>query len=317
MRLIYLDQNHWIGLARAASGRDSNPSQVAALELVRALRAHGAARFPLSVGHYLETGKRSAGESRNRLGLVMAEISELYTLAPYDKIVDHEIEVALSLELPNRIQVRTFELLGRGVGHAFGQDAQIRMDPSLRARVSGGVARRAEAAAQREFEVTLLAGPASPGDPAPNRFDGRRYGESFATGLIECRRRYQGITDPDLRRRFIRYLSVMDILDEVNGVLRANRVDGEEFLSDDAAPLDRLLDRMRTRQLDLHLRTEFARDPGLTITANDLIDWAQAGVAAMYCDVVVTDAKFASLLNRPGLQKRAKVISSLSALASA
>ena len=150
----------------------------------------------------------------------------------------------------------------------------------------------------------------------PNRFDGRSFGENFARGLIEFRRRYQGITDLDLRRRFIRYMSVIDILDGINAVLRANQIDGNALL-DDVAVLDRLLDRMPTRKLDIHLRTEFARDPNLTITANDLIDWAQAGVAAMYCDVVVTDSKMASILNRPALAKRATVISSLTGLAAA
>jgi hypothetical protein len=317
VRLIYLDQNHWVGLARVANGKDPDPARVATLELVRTLAAQGFARFPLSVGHYLETGSRRVGGSRNRLGTVMTEISQLWTLAPYDKIVDHELEVALALELPNRIEVQPFELLGRGVGHAFAEDAQIRISPSIRSGLPATVVREAEAAVQRVFEVTLLAGPRSAADAAPNRFDGRLFGERFASGLIEFRRRYLSISDLDLRRRFIRYVSVMDILDEVNAVLRANGVDGRDFLAEDVGPLDRLLERMPTRRLDIHLRTEFARDPNLTITANDLIDWAQVGVAAMYCDVVVTDSKIASLLNRPGLVTRATVISSLTELAAA
>ena len=41
MRVIYLDQNHWIGLARIANGKDPDPARIATLDLVRTLVKQG------------------------------------------------------------------------------------------------------------------------------------------------------------------------------------------------------------------------------------------------------------------------------------
>ena len=75
MRTIYLDQTHWIELATAYHGRDTDPALRAVLDFVVTSRETGHARFPLSMAHYVETAKRYDQDSRVRLATVMRDLS--------------------------------------------------------------------------------------------------------------------------------------------------------------------------------------------------------------------------------------------------
>jgi hypothetical protein len=314
--LVYLDQNQWITAARVANGRDSDPARITAHQIIRQLSAAGAAVFPLSVGHYLETQKRSDLPSRRRLGVVMSEISRGWTLAPYDRVVRHELEAVLAIELPGRIRVTDFRLIGKGVGFAFDRESegQIRITEPLRGRVPPAVRDAYERRAQEEFEESVLTGWSSKLQDSPPTYDPRPFGEEFARGLRGFREKWQSVPPgDDLRNRLIRWASLTGVLDELNEVLASNRISPDELLSagTEADVLNRLLDAMPTRRLDMHLQREVVRNPSWPIEGNDLIDWAQVGLAAMYCDVVVTERKMATLLNRPDSPKRAVVISDL------
>jgi len=66
-RIIYLDQNKWIELARAVSGK-ATPELNQVLDILRESKRLGLNVFPLSLGHFIETNKRRDLESRSRLG---------------------------------------------------------------------------------------------------------------------------------------------------------------------------------------------------------------------------------------------------------
>jgi hypothetical protein len=54
VKLVYLDLNQWIGLAKAASAHKDGARYVQALEAARAAKDGGTAMFPLSGTHYME-----------------------------------------------------------------------------------------------------------------------------------------------------------------------------------------------------------------------------------------------------------------------
>jgi hypothetical protein len=66
-RLIYLDQNKWIELARATAGK-ATPQLIQILDLLRESKRQGLNLFPLSLAHFIETNKRRDLKSRSRLG---------------------------------------------------------------------------------------------------------------------------------------------------------------------------------------------------------------------------------------------------------
>jgi hypothetical protein len=155
-RIIYLDQNKWIDLARSAAGPGDDFTP--AVEFVRAARAAGAAVFPLSAAHYIESNKQHDDERFERLGRFMHEISGTVAMAGPVAIVRHEIEMAFLRALPHRIEVQPFSLLGKGVGHAIGMPG---VGPRIHAPVgllTGERRRTLQTQAQAMFEESVLTG---------------------------------------------------------------------------------------------------------------------------------------------------------------
>lgn len=76
MQILFIDQNKWIDLARAASGK---PEGEAYIEIYQALSAAVEAKqvaLPLTISHIIETAKRNDPESRLTLARVQAKLSK-------------------------------------------------------------------------------------------------------------------------------------------------------------------------------------------------------------------------------------------------
>lgn len=84
---------------------------------------------------------------------------------------------------------------------------------------------------QQLFEQSVLSGWSNDLQASPPAYDPRPHGEKFAAHLEDFRKRYLGVTDFDLRERLVRATSILDVWDEVNAVLRENRIDGEELMA--------------------------------------------------------------------------------------
>jgi hypothetical protein len=57
LKVVYLDQNKWIDVAKAFHGKTDDPALKAAFADVRELARQGTVAFPLSWVHYMETAK--------------------------------------------------------------------------------------------------------------------------------------------------------------------------------------------------------------------------------------------------------------------
>ena len=76
MLRVYLDQNKWIDLARAATGHRDGARFVGALASAQADVASGTASFPLDIYRYLETARRADHRSRLDVADLMFELSK-------------------------------------------------------------------------------------------------------------------------------------------------------------------------------------------------------------------------------------------------
>ncbi|MCY3845450.1 MAG: hypothetical protein OXH69_18150 [Acidobacteria bacterium] len=122
MKIVYLDQNHWIELSRAAHGRAVKPGVREVLTAARLATAVGSACFPLSFTHVMETHKNDTPERRIRLAKFMLELSGEMTTADLPTVVRHEAHVALSRALPHRLSPPPpLHYLGRGLSHTAGR----------------------------------------------------------------------------------------------------------------------------------------------------------------------------------------------------
>lgn len=81
-KMVYLDQFQWINLSKAYYQRSDWKRFAAALEDVREAVAQKRAGFPLSDSHVTEMMKHGDLKRRQRLALVMAEISQGWSIAP-------------------------------------------------------------------------------------------------------------------------------------------------------------------------------------------------------------------------------------------
>lgn len=113
MKVVYLDQNKWIDVARAFHGKAVDTDLKAAFADIRRFSQREAAVFPLSWVHYLETAKNKNHERRKRLGTAMWELSRGHTMASYRAIVRFELESALAKRFPGVVP-RDFRLVSRG-----------------------------------------------------------------------------------------------------------------------------------------------------------------------------------------------------------
>ncbi len=95
MLRVYLDQNKWIDLARAATGHKHGERFIEALTAVRAASASSAASFPLDIYRHLETVKRAEDRSRIDVADLIHEISKQHALARPHTLLPAEIDQAL------------------------------------------------------------------------------------------------------------------------------------------------------------------------------------------------------------------------------
>jgi hypothetical protein len=309
-RLIYLDQNKWIELARASNGKaDARLLQI--LEILRESKRLGLNLFPLSLAHFIETNKRQDLDSRSRLGSLMWELSDNWTLAGPKAILQWELDRALSLFLKRRLNERPFLLLGKGMVQASDHlEAGVRLDPAH--VLPENVRLSLEKIADGLVSKSLLTG-RTPWGERPPRPDLTGPATRFCEGLIEARERLAN-ADPDLQRRTGYAQAWYDNRDEIRRALSFHGIDENELLQRGSQGLTEFLDSIPSIRIDMHLRLHWIRNRQLRTKLTDLNDWGYVAVAAAHCDVVVTEKQLADLLNR-GLQKKATVITKLAELA--
>ena len=119
-RLLYLDMNVWIDLARGLKHGDSGWEQIHAR--VNDAVQDGTLIVPLSPAHYLELWHRGDSDSRNDIARLMRDLSDYATVPSAHVVRQEEARIVVANwagEGPRLLIGR--ELLGRGAAHAFGR----------------------------------------------------------------------------------------------------------------------------------------------------------------------------------------------------
>jgi hypothetical protein len=277
----------WIELARIVHGKDASSEALALLNTVQSAVNEGRWVLPLSSVHYVELSRVSNVDRRERLGAVMFDLSRGITLAPTRQIIEHEVEVALGRRWPN-VEVRSFQLLGFGVGHAFG----IELPASWHG--PNGV----------RLERAVLAGDAQWAVSSPG-YRGTEFRENFQKHL-EAMRGTRTLPRTSWEDALCA-ISMIDILDPLNRMAVHHGFDKSLLTALGKAGLAEWLQEMPSRRVDMHLHRQVLKDPTYRPKASDLEDWAALGMACAYCDVVACEKHMAAMLNRDHFRERARV----------
>ncbi|MEU3918967.1 hypothetical protein [Streptomyces sp. NPDC029004] len=307
LRLVYLDLNHWISLAKASTGHRDGDQHQDALTAVRDAAASGAVVFPLSATHYMEMAGIQDPRQRADIASVMEELSGFTTLIDRVIIMRYELETALdavSASVPPRYE--PMPLLNHGVGPAFGRRGRLRIrstdgedvTESHRAEWKDGSAafdaRLSEA--ERQLERAVLQGPSdaevpilvlSGWDPTVARAGAEQRAEQErqqATRLdAEPRWRRGRLRDV----MAVRYLTI-ELMELLNEAFAARGLTIEDVFTSKEAT-GHFVDVMPSADVYVTLTTAAHRNRDKSWEPNDIFDIDALSIAVPYCDIVVTE----------------------------
>lgn len=303
---MYLDQLHWIRLARQHYEVEHDDEIADVLLLARDGVERGLVSFPLSGSHYVEVYRQGDPAKRQRLGAFMAELSRYHAIAPPTIMLRPE-----AFEAVYRLAALTSPVpsipFGFGVAHALGQPP-LRLDAEIDRRMV--IAYGLESVEELR-EYLLLVGPDErlpfegiqlPSlEPSANQLE-------HELGTAQRIREWGHTTDRAHRVVLAQEtMGVPEIAREAamsSGVDFADVMGSRERLTEFvlSLPAKGAITRMR---MTAHANTRFRWAKG------DLNDLAGLGTAAAYCDVVVAENLWGDVLQRNQKHLKARVITKL------
>lgn len=298
-RLVYLDLNHWIYLAQAATGHPQGGSYREALDACRAAKLTGAALFPLSATHYIEMYKIKDPHQRQDIAAVMEELSGFATLVSRSVVMVAEVRAVLDAMVGKDASSEVVNLLGFGWAPALGKRGGLRMRDAEGRDVTYQLsAARIAALAEAELQLerAWLAGP--PDEDLPVLLE-QGYDALAAIKVAQLRAQQEEELrvnlDADSRWRRGRLRDVVaarelwyELLDIVEAALCRRGLAWGDVLGDRES-LRRFMGAMPSTEVAVVLKTTRHRDATLRWSANDINDIDALCLAVAYCDLVVTE----------------------------
>lgn len=305
MLTVYLDQNKWIDLARAETGHPDGAPFVETLAVLKKAVVDGRVRFPLSAAHYYETGKQRDRKKRMELATTMARLAGALRIAPPHTIVPWEIHRALVEVFDLPLAVPDLAVFGDGVAHAFSAPALHYSAPSewhdipLPSEWQDELQRRAGPA----FEAMILASVTPEGMPNEvsiamrdlKRLTDDRFvrGQEQVAAAVKQHGRHR-LEDIMLATAYTDIR--MPVAVAANGLgLEPEQVGGN---------WRRILEAIPSRWVEMKLRHQRQANPQKVWQGNDLNDVTALAIAVPYCDVVITEKSWASMLSAARVPER-------------
>jgi len=335
-KLVYLDLNHWVSLAKAHTGHREGEQFKDALAACIDAVDRGVAVFPVSDSIYIEVSKIGQYRQRRDLRDVIERVSGYRVVTSRVVVAEHEVEGLLDrLVGPSPDPINAMDYLDWGVARAFGKvggfrikskDTDEDMTDEDRSRHPEGPEAfdRKLARAELELNRKTLDGPTAEEEPQM-RSTGWDPMAAFEVALRRTTQEMEQVerfnADPSWRRGRIRdVIAAREVIIEINDMLwRGLSARGTELEAAFPEPEEtlRAFDSMPSFDVSVSLKTAFHRDPSHRWKPNDIQDIDALSSTVPYCDIVVTDKEAASHLVRTGVADRLQTtaLSSISDLA--
>lgn len=309
LKRVYLDQNHWITLARQHYGKSNDPEIAGVLALAQEAARSGQASFPISAAHYFETYKKGDPGSRQRLGAFMVELSRFQTIADATALLEAEVYSTLAelVQMPSPKHPRPF---GRGVAHALNlPDSFSYFTDKETERLA--IARFGSEGVFEFVERELLVGPS---ERLPSG-GVQRPSDEFSLRQLEferdtAKRLIDEGHSSDLAHRLVLAQETMDLAELLPEAARSLDVDLLSVLHDRDAWTAFMLS-LPAKGAVCRMRMSGHENPNFRWHRGDLMDITALGTASGYCDVVVAEKHWGAILQRHQEHLNAKVTTSL------
>lgn len=326
--LVYLDQNHWISLAKASVGHPQGRPFEEALETCLTAPRGGAATVVLGSAQYFEVLKIDNSRQRLNVAAVMENVSQFRTLLDRATVMKIELGAALDSVLHLEPRGPEAELVGYGVNHAFGLPG-LRDIFRIENRVTGEdvtAGYREEFGAERfdsildhhllEFERWQLRGPKDGAELQKLRSLGFNP-EKVLEGTMarareeqEQRLRLDG-GGPWRRERLPDVVSARELLIEFQTMgpqaIHERGVTLEDVLTSPQAAVA-FMRSMPSTDVAMTLKTGWHRNRDKQWSANDIYDIDAMALAVPYCDIVVLEKACHHVLTTAGMDERMNTI---------
>lgn len=317
---VYLDQNKWIDLAKAAGGHPDGRRFRDVLDIARHGAKTGLVRFPLSSTHYMETARARSGRRRQEVGGLMNELSRQETMAASTDLLPGEIDRACRTRWGLPTNLREVAVFGHGASHAFASLPVVRFHAPPELKVDEETRARIDDHYTKEMEKALVIGPA-----VDYPFEGidpvGQHAEMRERHAQEERELGEMIRSLGFRGERFRDAWTARMLAELNrpiveSMLRAG-LSPENFMELGKEGMSTFLHDLPVASAVFEIRYRRHRNPALRWTANDLNDMHSLATATVHCDVVVTERHAASIIRDARLDERhsTTVLTDLAALA--
>lgn len=310
---IYLDQNKWVDLARAATGHPRGRQFADALTVARASVAAGKVSFPLDMYRYWETSKRRDARSRDDVVDTMLELSKHHTIALPFPLLDREIDLALQRRFGRPEHPRQVQEFGIGMRHIGKRsldwpqldlsdlpDGGASLPHGLTSQLSEIVGQSVEEALLRAGPETHRARGCADSDHA-QRFV--KFETKVATTIAT-----NGLTG-DAIDVAVRATDFGDIRPAVTDALGGIGMTYEEFMDGiTIGELMSFIDDLPSRYVTNVMRSAKHRQTQQKWEPNDFADIVALPVAAVYCDVVVTEKQWVHRIRQGKVDRRYNTI---------
>lgn len=308
MPRVYLDLNKWVDLARAFAGHPLGERFRPVAAVIAVAVEQGRASFPLSSGHWMETWKQRNAIRRHGLARTMATVSRNHGIASPHRLLPGELDRALKRRFGRPTTLRPLVPFGLGAAHILGDDVP-RVSDSARARIGEANPSLGPSELDHLIDAMLLAGPHAdlpvdgvPLPPMQSAIDFAEAQSRLAASFAE-----HG-DHKATRRAAIAQIALQDIDDALRDALTHAGISWAEFAALGEDGVTAFMLDLPTRGPGLELMWRLHDNTETNWTPNDMIDIGFLSTAVGYCDIVVTERKWAAMLNQTGVAARAHTI---------
>jgi hypothetical protein len=324
-KLVYLDLNQWIALAKAMAGHRGGDAYKEVLTCCLGASDRREAVFPLSDSIYFEISKNGSHRQRRDLLQVIEPMSRFMVVMSRSNISAHEIEAMLDRIVgPSPKPINSMDYLDWGVARALGMVGGFKWRSSSSGEDVTAEVRSAHAHGPAAFDAILsnavlelnrkiITGPTPAEEPELRK---RGWNPSSNYEIAE-RRAAQEIEQVSRFDQYPRWrqgripprdvVAAREVEIEIHDALsRGLSLRGTTIAATFPVPDDTrsALDSMPSFDVAVTLKTAYHRNPSHPWTQNDIHDIDAMGSTIPYCDIVVTDKQVASHANQTKLAER-------------
>lgn len=296
MKIIFLDQNKWIELARGVKTPDDFPQQYAVVEsLVREAKA-GNILIPLTVANLYETQKIANRERREQLAKVQSILSQGKVFRGRHKRLEVEVISSLRQTFGLEVPSLTWDWFLSNIFF----EAQAEQDDPRLPRISEVVIKAIQAEPPRRMYEYLT------GIDEQTRSVGVARFSTGSVGVlegIEKRRVLVAGETLDLRMRTYSARLLIDELDLINSFLAKAGLPLSDWQSIMQKACINIVEDCPTYFIERAIGVRIEAQ-SRAIEENDLRDMQSFCTVTAYADIMVAEKQFSNLALQAGLHKK-------------